>query len=317
MKQTYLITGGTGFIGANLIRKLLTTNTTADIHILLRDTSVLWRLENILNKITIHHIHITQKKIFKKTIQDIKPDYIFHLASYGSNDKETDLYEMITGNILFSSTLLDAINPYPYSACVIVGSSSEYGFQDTPMKETTLLKPASFYAATKASVSHIATVYKKQYKKPITIVRPFSVFGPFEASHRLVPTVILKCIKNLPIALTPGEEKRDFIYIDDFVDSMLLSANTKKQTLPDILNIGSGKEISTREIVTVIHKHTKSSSPLLWGQFPNRIWDTNAWQADISLAKKELSWKPKYTLTQGIKATISWFAQNRFLYEKQ
>src|SRR5258708_38705177 len=87
------------------------------------------------------------------------------------------------------------------------------------MKEIDSLLPDSYYAATKASATHIAQVFAQKNKKPIIIFRLFSVYGPYEEKSRLIPTAVLSALKNKPLPLTAGSIKRDFIYIDDVIDA--------------------------------------------------------------------------------------------------
>jgi nucleoside-diphosphate-sugar epimerase len=313
MKRTYLVTGATGFIGSNLIRHLVRQN--ADVHILTRSKSNFWRISSILTKINNHCVDSYNSPSFTKLIHKIHPDYIFHLAAYGSYPAQTDLTQMLSINIHFSTALLSAINTLPYTMCILTGSSSEYGFKTKPMSENDLLEPASFYAATKAGMTHIAQVFAQMYQKPIAIVRPFSVYGPYEEASRLIPTAIINCLKNQDIPLTQGKEKRDFIYIEDFIDGLLAVTQDPDDSSGKIINIGSGKQFSTKQIVTKIHTITKSTSRLLWGKYPNRSWDTNYWKANIRFIKDTYGWKPQTSIDAGLSKTIEWFKTQVHDYE--
>ena len=315
MKQKHLVTGASGFIGANLVRRLLSEN--KEVHILSREESDFWRLKGILSKLNLHPQDTENQISIKKTIKKINPDYIYHLAAYGGYPFQQDVSKMIKTNIIFSSVLLETAKEINLKAFILTGSSSEYGYKNKPMKEDDALKPASFYAATKAATTQLALVYARSFKMPIVIVRPFAVYGPFEEPTRLVPTVIMKCLKNIDIELTDGKEKRDFIYIEDFLDCFLKLAENPGKTSGQIVNIGSGKQFSTREIVKIIHQLTKSRSQLLWGKYPNRLWDAKFWLADINLVKKLVGWQPKRDLPLGIAETITWFQNNLILYENR
>lgn len=313
MKQKHLVIGASGFIGANLVRRLLSEN--QEVHILVRKSSNLWRIKGILSKLKLHLLDIENQISVKKTIKKIHPDYIYHLAAYGGYPFQKDVNKMIKTNIIFSSVLLETAKEINLKAFILTGSSSEYGYKNKPMKETDTLAPASFYAATKAATTQLALVYARSFNMPIVIVRPFSVYGAFEEPTRLVPTVIMKCLKNIDIELTDGKEKRDFIYIEDFLDCFLKLAENPGKITGHIINIGSGKQFSTRAIVKIIHRLTKSRSRLLWGKYPNRKWDAKFWLADINLAKKLVGWQPKRDLPSGIAETITWFQNNLTLYE--
>lgn len=313
MKRKHLVTGASGFIGANLVRRLLSEN--QEVHILSREESNFWRLKELLSKLKLHPQDPENQISINKTIKKINPDYIYHLAAYGGYPFQKDVNKMIKTNIIFSSILLETVKEINLKAFILTGSSSEYGYKNNPMKEIDTLEPASFYAATKASTTQLALVYARSYNLPVIVVRPFSVYGAFEEPTRLIPTVIMKCLKNIDIELTDGKEKRDFIYIEDFLDCFLKLAENPGKAAGQIVNIGSGKQFSTRDIVKLIQSVTKSHSRLLWGKYPNRKWDTKFWLADISLAKKLIGWQPKRDLQLGITETITWFQNNLSLYE--
>lgn len=312
-RKSILVTGGSGFIGANLVRALIREK--HDVHIVTRTTSNLWRLHEVQRVIRIHKTDYTDSDGIRRIVSKIKPTLIYHLAAFGNYHTQRDLYTMIHSNILFTAYLLTALQTTAYELFVYLGSSSEYGFKTTPMKESDVLEPNSFYAATKACATYISQVYAKLYKKPIVVVRPFSVYGPFEETTRLIPTVILSCLKNRAILATNGDEMRDFIYVGDLVDSLLMIHKLKK--LPgEIINIGSGKQYSTREIVTTIHALLKSKSIIKWGTYPSHYWDTSFWQADTTVARKKLGWTARYALKKGLTETIEWFKKHNYNYEK-
>lgn len=312
MKKRSLITGASGFLGANLVRKLLEKR--GEIHLLLRKDSNIWRIKKILSRVNPHIIDYENLDSLSKLVNSIKPNYIFNFAAYGSYPQQDDLLSSVKVNIHFVVSLLEIIKKMDFEIFIHTGSSSEYGFKQTAMKETDLLSPVSYYAATKAGMSLISLVYAKINHKPITIVRPFSVYGPFEEKTRLVPTVIMKCLKNEPVYLTQGDNKRDFIYTEDFIDGVLQIAQNPTIGQGKIFNLGTGIQTTIREIVLLIHKLTNSKSPLLWGTYPERTWDTNSWQADISLVKKVYRWKPNFSLKEGLRETILWFKNNLHYY---
>ncbi len=313
MKHRYLITGASGFIGANIVQRLLKENT--EVHVLVRPKSNTSKLSAILTQIQTHTISVDDSQTLEKVLLDIHPEYIFHLASYGNNSAQTDVAQMVQSNIQFSTNLLLAAQTIPYKAFVLTGSSSEYGFKTKAMSETDILEPASFYAATKAGITHIAQVFRKLYNKPIVVVRPFSVYGPYEDASRLVPTVIKKCLAQEDIMLTPGTEKRDFIYVDDFVEGFFRVANAPEKLPDGLVNIGSGHEYTTKEMVTTIHQLTQSNSKLLWGTYPNRKWDTEFWKADMRRMVDYYQWQPHTSLSQGISKTIHWMKDHHQLYD--
>lgn len=302
-KSKILITGAGGFIGSNLARNFLKNN--CEIHALLRKNTNTSRIKDILPQINIHFCDLTNKKLLKKIMGQTKPDYIFHLASYGNFPHQTELDKMIKTNVVGLLNLLDTTKDISYKSFLIAGSSSEYGFKNKPMKEKDYLEPPTYYAGTKASATLIAQAFAKTNKKPIAILRLFSVYGPDEPRTRLIPTVISQALNNKEIRLTKEKIKHDFIYIADVVEAFE-KCISKKVAHGEIFNIGSGKQSSNHEVVKIIEKLLKRKLKIKIGAFPKRIWDANHWVADNSKAKKLIGWDPKFNLRSGLMETIEW-----------
>jgi len=253
-RKSVLITGSAGFIGANLIRKLLSLN--YDVNLVLRKSSDLWRIREILNKVKAYHVDLLNKKKLTKIVRKINPNFIIHLATYSDYRKQTDAEKMIDANIKSALNLLLASKNIDYKLFINTGSSSEYGVKNKPMNEKDCLKPISFYAVTKASTTFLCQVFANEYKKPIITLRPFSVFGPYEEEKRFIPTIIKAVIENKSIKLTPGNQRRDFIYIDDVVDIYIKALSYGKKLSGEILNIGTGIEYTNDEVVQTLFKVT-------------------------------------------------------------
>lgn len=312
-QKKVLVTGAGGFIGANLVRQLIKEN--YQVHIIWKPTTNIWRLKNILPLISLHNVSLGSKSQLAKTLQKISPFAIFHLASHGAYSFQTNVQEMIKVNIAGTLNLLFASKNINYSVFVNTGSSSEYGFKRKPMKETDLLEPNSFYSATKASSTHLCQVFAKEFDKPIATLRPFSVYGPYEEKKRFIPTIIKNLLDKHPIKVTPGKQKRDFIYIDDMIHAYMCAIKKGAELKGKICNIGTGKEYSNDAIVQILFNLTKQKVPIKKGAYPTRAWDTSHWVADVSSTKRYLNWKPKYSLEKGLKKSYLWFKKNYKLYE--
>lgn len=304
-----LITGGAGFIGANLVNKLLELN--YNINLVVKPSTNLWRIKNILSQINIYELDLLDISKLKKTIKRINPSAIFHLATYSSyRDQQTSI-EMVDANIKGTLNLLNATKDINYDIFVNTGSSSEYGIKDVPMTEFDLLEPISIYAATKASATLLSQVFAKIHSKSIVTLRPFSVYGPLEEEKRFIPTIIKSVIENKPIKLTPGAQRRDFIFIQDVVDIYIKTMSYGKKLSGQILNIGTGIEHTNDEVVQELFKVTGKKVKIEKGAFPKRLWDTSHWVANTSKVKKHLDWKPKFTLEEGLKQTYLWFKNEK------
>lgn len=304
-RRSVLITGGSGFIGANLTRKLLSQRYSVS-HIS-KKSSDLWRIKDILDKVDVYHADLLDQKKLTKIVNRIKPEFIIHLATYSDYRNQNSVEDMIDVNIKGTLNLLLASRDINYKLFINTGSSSEYGIKNKPMSEKDLPEPVSFYAATKASATILCQVFAKEYKKSIVTLRPFSVFGPYEEKSRFIPTIIKAILENKPIKLTPGNQRRDFIYVDDIVDIYVKTMNEEKKLSGQVLNMGTGIEYTNDEVVKTLFKITGKRTDIEKGAFPVRLWDTPHWVADITKTKRLLKWKPQFDLEKGLRETYLWF----------
>ncbi len=304
--KNVFVTGAAGFIGANLVRKLIKFNNR--VHIFIKKSTDLWRLKDILNKIHIHYSSLEEPKQLIEVFQQYHPQIIYHLAAYGTYPNQSEVSEMIKTNILGTANLISSLNSFNYECFINTGSSSEYGLKNKPMQENDLLEPVSFYGITKVSSTYLCCVFAKTYQKPIITLRPFSVYGPYEKPTRLIPTLISRISQNKLINLTIKNITRDFIYIDDLIDCYLqIPSVINPKIYGEVFNIGTGQQYSNEAVAYLISRLIKKQVRIKFGAYPTRAFDTHFWVADITKIKKILQWKPKYKLQDGLKKTILWF----------
>ena len=306
-----MVTGGAGFIGANLIKELIKLK--YDVNLILKKSSDLWRIKDILDIIKIYYVDLLDKNKLTKTINKINPDFIIHLATYSNYRNQSDVEQMTEININGILNLLIASKNINYKMFINTGSSSEYGIKEKPMKENDLLEPISFYAATKASATLLCKAFALEHKKPIVNLRPFSVYGPGEEEKRFIPTIVKAVMDNKPIMLTPGNQRRDFIYVEDVVDVYIKTISQGPKLAGQMLNIGTGIEFTNDEVVEILFRITGKRAKIEKGAYPKRLWDTQHWVSDISKAQKLLRWKPKFSLEKGLLETYKWYLK---FYEK-
>lgn len=314
MKQRYLITGGTGFIGANLVKNLLNQN--KEVHLLTRMEAKFWRLNESLKHVHLYDSDLSDVNQVKSCIKKIKPSIIIHLATNGAYSHQADGTSIIHTNILGTWNLLQAANKVGFDLFINTGSSSEYGYKDYAMRETDLLEPASYYAVTKSAQSMLCAFFAKQENRSIVTLRPFSVYGPWEEPGRLIPGICKALNTQQEIELVQPSTARDFIYIDDVISAYRM-AETLTNPRGEIFNIGTGVQSTIKELIDTFEKVTKKTSKHRWGAMQARKWDTDTWVADISKARTMLSWKPSYTLMEGLLHTWKWYKQHHILYEKK
>jgi len=304
LKKEILVTGGAGFIGANLARKLIELN--YRINLVLKKSSNTWRIKDVLDKVKIYHIDLLDKNKLIRTVSKINPAFIIHLATYSNYCSQSDVEPMMEANIKGTLNLLIASKNINYKLFINTGSSSEYGIKNKPMSEKDFIEPISFYAAAKASATLLCQAFAKEHKKSIVTLRPFSVYGPYEEKNRFIPTIIKAVIENKPIKLTPGNQRRDFIYVQDVVDIYIKTISCGKKLSGHILNMGTGIEYTNDEVVKTLFKEAGKKVIIEKGAYPVRTWDTQHWVANTVKAQTILGWKPKFSLEKGLRETYLW-----------
>ncbi len=310
-KRVYLITGATGFVGSCLLRELIARG--ERVHTILRKEAKLWRIKDILGQTKVHINNLSDLGKLSKLVKKIKPDVIYHLATYGAYPSQSDADLCIKTNISGTWNLLNATADIDYELFVNTGSSSEYGFKAAPMKETDLLEPASYYAVTKSSQSLLCSYFAKKNRKPVVTFRLFSVYGQYEEGSRFIPTLLKSLYFHKKMSLVSPKIARDWIYVGDVVDAYLLINKLSKYG-GEVFNIGTGVQKTIKEVVESAVEATGEKTTFKWKGMKSRIWDTDYWVADTSKTAKLLKWRPKVGLTEGLSLTWKWFEKNLHFY---
>lgn len=310
--KTALITGATGFVGANIARRLLSQG--HNVHLLVRSSHKSWRISDIQNDVTVHVVDFLDKNGLGSTCKSIKPDWIFHTAVYGAYSYQQDIDQTIQTNIVGLSNLLQACLETGFESFVNTGSSSEYGYKDHAPKENEYVEPNSYYAVSKVAGTYLCRFTAEQYKVHIPTIRLYSVYGPYEEPTRLMPTLVRFALdKKLPPLVDPTIA-RDYVYIDDVVDAYLSVATGHTKEYGPIYNVGTQTQTTLLELVKLVQKQLHVKEIPVWGSMPNRAWDTSCWISDTQKIRSEMKWKPRHTLSYGITRFSKWIQDHEYLY---
>ena len=307
MKRRCVLTGATGFVGANLARRLLHDG--HEVHLLVRSEARWWRLRDVLDHFRVHVVHLADEEGLRQVADATRPDWVFHLATHGAYSYQSDLRTIIQTNVLGVVNLVEAFAQLGFEAFVNTGSSSEYGFKHHAPTEQEWLDPNSYYAVAKSSATLFCRYAARARHLHIPTLRLYSVYGPYEESTRLIPTLIEAGLANtLPVLVAP-DTARDYVYVDDVVDAYLLAAATPSLERGVVYNVGSGRQTTLREVVDVAKRVLHISAEPAWGTMDSRSWDTDVWVADPALIGKELGWKAAHSFENGFRATVAWRRQ--------
>jgi len=301
------LTGATGFIGSHLLKRLIKEG--CEVNISVRKNSSLWRIADVVDNYICHTIDLTDFNGVKTLIKKIKPDIIFHLAAYGVDYRQQNIYQAISININISINLFELFLENKGFRFIHTGTSLEYGHKNKPTSEYDLPNPAGIYGITKfTSIQLLSFISKQAQHGNLVILRPFGIFGELEGSHKFFPQVIDKLSRGLPVQMTGGEQVRDYIYVEDLIDAYIMAAVVPLKNVTEVINIGSGKGILLKEIALNIAKQIGASENLLqFGALPYRPDEIMYSVADIEKAKNLLGWKPKTSLEKGIENIVRWY----------
>ncbi|HNW44280.1 MAG TPA: NAD-dependent epimerase/dehydratase family protein [Elusimicrobiales bacterium] len=311
--KTALVTGGTGFVGANLVRRLLREG--HRVHLLARPGYAVWRIRELIPELVLHEAPLDDRRRLTDTVKEIKPDWIFHLAAHGAYSWQNDSGAIISANLAGTVNLLEACLETGFEAFVNTGSSSEYGFKDHAPAETECPEPNGCYAVTKAAATNFCRYISRARNVHAPTLRLYSVYGPYEDPRRLIPALVVNGLAGrLPPLVSPATA-RDYVYAEDVCDAYLLAAARTDLPRGSIYNVGTGIQTTMREAVETARGVLRLAAEPGWGTMPARTWDTEVWVADSSLIRRELGWAPRFSFVDGFRKTADWFSAHPELLE--
>jgi nucleoside-diphosphate-sugar epimerase len=299
-----VLTGATGFIGANLARRLLTDG--HEVSVFLRPGCSFWRIEDIRGDLRVVDVDLQDEAGVAAALRQVRPDWIFNLAAHGAYPWQSELRAMLMTNVLGTVHLLEAAVATGFEAFVQTGTSSEYGAKDHSPPEAEWLEPNSHYAVTKASATMFCRYTGQATGLGVRTLRLYSVYGPWEEPTRLMPTLVMRGLAGeLPGLVSPATA-RDYIYVDDVVDACLAAAAAPGQEPGAVYNVGTGRQTSLREVVELVRAEMGITAEPVWGSMAPRSWDTDVWVADSGQIRAQLGWQPSHALPEGFRLLVGW-----------
>lgn len=307
-----LITGANGFLGSHILERLVEYN--ADVSVILRENSDIWRIEDQLGNFNIYYADIRDLDAVTNCICEIKPEIVFHMATYGVDSRKNDIYQAININILGTVNLLHALGKKGCEKFINTGTSMQYGNKEGLVDENSNYTPNNIYGSTKAASTILVHQITGDMDIDVTTIIPFGIFGEKEGSHKFFPQVILSILNHKEVNLTPCLQQRDYCYVENVVDGFLMAAETKK-TRGMILNIGSGITLPLKYYVELIVEKMNIDAKINYGALEYRKNDLWNPQVNIDKIKEVLNWYPAISIEEGIERTIDWYKDNYHYYD--
>ena len=295
MKKKILILGASGFIGGRLVQECIK-----------KKWKVYYGAKNKKNFKKHDNLIFCKIDLLKhnfNSIKKIKVDYVIFAAGYVNHSLLLDKKKEILNEHFFSLIkIIDILKNSNIKKFIYLGSADEYGNQKSPLKEDLLEFSKTSYTLAKTLASKYLLAMNKMYNFPSVILRVFLVYGPFQ-KKRFIPNVILNCLRNKKFLLTSCLQKKDFLFIDDFIEAIFLTLKSNKASGEDI-NIAYGKSFSLKKIVIFIKKKLRGGKPIFGARKIEKRENLDQY-ACIIKAKKLINWYPKTNLHKGLNATIN------------
>ncbi len=298
-----LVTGATGFIGSYLIEYLLKNK--IDVGIVKRKKSDTWRIKDFLNNITIIESDMGKINDAEGLIINFAPDTIFHLAWTGVTNKYRNDINQIDKNIYGSIKLVKIGKKAGCKTFIGLGSQAEYGPLQKIINENMPTNPTTLYGVSKLCCGLLTRSLCSHFNIRFAWIRLFSSYGPKADSSWMIPYLILSLLRNEKPSLTKGEQRWDYIYVEDVAEAIYTIAKTPEAE--GVFNLGSGKTHTIKSIVESIRDLINSNAPLGIGEVPYREDQIMHLQADISRIKSITNWSPKVMLSDGLRRTVCWY----------
>ena len=301
-----LVTGATGFVGANLARRLLLDG--CEVHLLTHQQDQTWRIDPVRGDVSLHEADLCDRDSVGRVVAEARPEWVFHCAVYGAYSWQSSVERMVQTNLLGTIYLIQACMRANVESFVNTGSSSEYGYKDRASAEDDWLEPNSEYALTKASSTMYSRWIARTTGFAISTLRLYSVYGPWEDPGRLLPTLIRYGIVGKLPPLVGADIARDYVSVEDVCRAYrMVVTRPADGEAGAIYNVGTGKQTSLRDVVDIARRVLKVSAEPQWGSMPDRRWDTRTWVADPRKIERDLGWRPKDTLEEGFRRMVEWF----------
>jgi nucleoside-diphosphate-sugar epimerase len=296
-----LITGGNGFLGSSIVKKLVNEN--HNVLVVSKNNN---NLKSVENKYRFISSYIDELETHINDIESFLPDVILLFGWNGANSyKDIHHIDQYYKNIPDHIKFIELINKFKFKPKIIgVGSFAEYGNYPIPITEEFFERPNSLYGLSKFTFKQYSEMFCKQNDINWSWIRPCFIYGPNDVKTRLIPNVIQKCLKNENIELDECNKVIDYLYIDDFVNMVykIIDLNAC-----GVYNICSGNQYHLRNIIDLIFKSTNSNSKITYNKSLNRKTNDNVICGNNEKIKKVIGESSLLNINDGIQKTIEFY----------
>jgi len=318
-----LITGAAGFIGSHLAERLVRNQCQVRAMVHYNSQGRCGNLEllpdNIKKSIEIYSGDVCDIINVKNAIKGC--EIVFHLAALVSIPYSYNCpHSFVNTNVMGTLNVMQSCLENNVKKVIHTSSSEVYGTaRYVPMDENHPLQGQSPYSASKIGADKIAESFFKTYELPVTIIRPFNTYGPRQSARAVIPAIVAQILSGKEtIKIGSLEPVRDFNFVNDTIDGFIKIAQSGNIS-GEVINIGSGKGITVRELINHITKITQKK--VLISSDKKRIRPIKSEVTKLicanGKARKLIGWEPKYTIEEGLSITVDFIRNNLNLYNSE
>jgi UDP-glucose 4-epimerase len=295
--ERVLVTGAPGFIGQHLVRRLVGSG--ARVYAGGAPDEAPERVARLPAQAQRLAFDLRDAGVVRTIVAEAAPQIVFHLAAVGATDPGVDPGLALAVNAGGTLHLLDALVGQDVRRVVIVGTCYEYGAREAVEG----LDPFNAYAASKVAAWAFGRMYWRAHGLPVVTARLFQVYGPGQPDHTLVPAAMLAALAGADLPMTPGEQERDFIYVDDVVDGLLVAADATGIE-GQSLDLGTGQVHTLRRVVEHIWSMAGAQGQILPGALRYRPSEVMHLVADADRTARLTGWRATTSLESGLRRTL-------------
>ena len=310
-----LVTGAAGFIGSHLVEALVQAG--ARVRAFVRYTStgfpgaLLFVPPEVRREVHLIYGDLRDPDAVDAALQGV--DLVFHLGAVISIPYSYENpREVVETNVLGTLNVLQAARRHGVARIVHVSTSEVYGTaRYTPMDENHPRHAQSPYAASKTGADELARSFARTYGLPVVILRPFNTYGPRQSTRAVIMSTIVQALQGPEIHIGSPDPVRDFTFVADTVQGLLLAALREGVPFGEDLNLGTGRGVRIGDLVETIRRISGSPYPVVTEERRLRPPESEVWQlvSDNRRAREVLGWQPEVSLEQGLEQTLRWAEQ--------
>ncbi len=288
-----LIIGGSGFIGSNLANAFLRFR--AKVTVVFCEASQKGILNHDLTQINHNFEKGPCDQIMKNDY-----DFVINCSGYiDHSDYLTNGPAIIKNQLFVLFNIIESLKNQKLKKFIQIGSSDEYGHNIAPQIESQRESPYTPYGFAKTASTHFIQMLSRNIDFSAIVLRPFLLYGPGQKMNRLIPYAVTNCLNKNNFDITDGNQIKDFLYIDDFIEAVFCSILCPNTFNGSVFNISSGNPISIRQVVEIIQKICHGGNPIFGSkQIPKK--ENQKLYTELDYVKSSLNWEPKTTIEDGL-----------------